>query len=93
MDTLLPAVTAVALEDAANRLGERAICAERNEGPRPMRNGHPVARLIAEHPVPLARPVGVVDRLRALRWELFAAGSDLLTLDEIRAFRDAGRRS
>lgn len=83
-------MTEIGAFEAKNTLGGLLDRVERGEEITISRRGKPVARL-----VPVARDIDpakardAADRLRALAAELAANGP--ITLDEMKAWRDAGR--
>lgn len=80
----------VSVFDAKNRLSALLQRVERGGEVTITRRGKAVAKLV---PVgPSARAQGAAKRLRALRAGIAARSGDILSLEELQAWRDEGRR-
>jgi prevent-host-death family protein len=83
-------VTAISAAEAKDSLGGLLDRVERGEEIAINRRGKPVARLVpASHTVDRTKAREAAAQLRALAAEL--TGGPPVTLDEIKAWRDAGR--
>jgi len=82
-------MSAIGAFDAKNRLGQLLDAAERGEETVITRHGRPVARLIPALPAFDRKSAGAaLDRIRARARTV----ADRPSLEEIRAWRDEGRR-
>jgi prevent-host-death family protein len=87
----LPALSSVGAYDAKTRLSELLDRVEKGEQIIITRHGRPVARLVPERSQDVARAIEALDRITARRGRLAQCGVRI-TRDEIRAWREEGRR-
>lgn len=91
MDDVTRALSSVGAYDAKTRLSELLDRVERGEQIVITRHGRPIARLVPERSRDIAQAVDALDRITARRERLAQQGVQI-TRDEIRAWREDGRR-
>jgi len=92
MNEIIPAaLSSVGAYDAKTRLSELLDRVEKGEHIIITRHGRPVARLIPERSNDIARAIDALDRITTRRERLARQGVQI-TREEIRAWREEGRR-
>jgi prevent-host-death family protein len=90
-EIIQPALSSVGAYDAKTRLSELLDRVEKGEQIIITRHGRPVARLIPERSNDIVQAIDALDRITARRERLAQQGVQV-TREEIRAWREEGRR-